>query len=122
MTRKQIEEEVKNGLMPSRCEQMKASDFAEYGKKVRTGEMSVYEVMLDIYDKGIVDGRMWQQYLDAEKKANSKLISLKDASERLHVTYRTAIGYVESGSLPAKKTGRIWRIKEADLQEFIENR
>ena len=120
MTRKQIEEQLTE--IPSRIETMKMSNIAEYIEKGSKGTRELFEVIDEVYKRGIVDGRMWQQYLDAEKKANSKLLSLKEVSERLHVTYRTAIGYVESGSLPAKKTGRIWRIKEADLQEFIENR
>lgn len=125
MTREEIRKDIPN--MPSRIETMKASDFAAYAAQARNGERSLYEVMFEIYEQGIVDGRMWQLNIDEKKKERLKSLpeyegqefyTLKEASEILRVTYRSALTYVRTGKLPAKKWAGQWLISVKDLERF----
>lgn len=50
-----------------------------------------------------------------------KLYTIAEVAEILKVTERTVYNYVKSGSIPAAKIGKHWRIKEADLKAFIDN-
>ena len=119
MTREEIRADIPN--MPSRIEQLKAHHLAEYADKIKKGELEYWEVVIEVYERGIVDGRMWQLYLDRKEKEENdgKFYTLQEVSEKLRVGYRTALTYVESGDLKALKTGRRWRIREEDLQEFM---
>ncbi|MGB7296809.1 MAG: helix-turn-helix domain-containing protein [Candidatus Aminicenantales bacterium] len=52
----------------------------------------------------------------------SKLLTLKDVCEQVHVTRKTVIRWIENNELKAFKLGsggRLWRIRERDLQAFI---
>ena len=51
--------------------------------------------------------------------ASGEVYTLKEVAEILKVTYRTALTYVESGSLKARKIGGKWRVKDADLEDFV---
>lgn len=119
MTREQIKNDIPN--MPSRIESMKASDFYKYVDEFKSGERSKYEIMMEIYERGIVDGRMWQQYIDRKGKTmtDGEVYTLQEVSEILKVTYRSALSYVESGKLSATKIGGKWRVRESDLQSFV---
>ncbi len=44
----------------------------------------------------------------------------REASERLGVTLRTLYRFIDEGQLAAYKFGRVIRIKESDVDEFIE--
>ncbi|TAJ13623.1 DNA-binding protein [Patescibacteria group bacterium] len=48
-----------------------------------------------------------------------KFLSLKDARKILGVSERSMYRYIHDGRLKAYKIG-YWKIKEKDLQEFIE--
>jgi excisionase family DNA binding protein len=48
-------------------------------------------------------------------------MSTKDAAEHLGVTLRSLYRFVDEGSLPAYKFGRVIRLQEADVERFIEN-
>lgn len=50
---------------------------------------------------------------------SGEIYTLKEVAEILKVTYRTALTYVESGSLRARKIGGKWRVKDADLEDFV---
>ncbi|MBI2123812.1 MAG: helix-turn-helix domain-containing protein [Candidatus Wildermuthbacteria bacterium] len=50
---------------------------------------------------------------------NNKLLTIEEAAEILRVSTRTVIRYIQSGKLKASKIG-VWRIKEMDLNEFLE--
>jgi len=43
-------------------------------------------------------------------------LSVKDAAEALSVAPKTILRWIAEGKLPAKRLGRIYRIKERDLQ------
>lgn len=47
-------------------------------------------------------------------------MSTREASERLGVTLRTLYRFIDEGQLTAYKFGRVIRIKEDDVESFIE--
>lgn len=48
-------------------------------------------------------------------------MSTKDASERLGVTLRSLYRFIDGGELAAYKFGRVIRLKETDVDGFIES-
>jgi len=48
-----------------------------------------------------------------------KLFTLKETAKILRVSERTIMRYLKSGKLKASKLGQ-WRIKESDLNKFLE--
>lgn len=51
---------------------------------------------------------------------DEKLMTPAQVAERLQVTERTIYKYLSEGSLDAVKLGRVWRITEEQLQEFLD--
>jgi excisionase family DNA binding protein len=51
---------------------------------------------------------------------SSPWLGTKEAAERLGVTLRTLYRFIDEGSLSAYRFGRVIRVKESDLDEFIE--
>lgn len=52
----------------------------------------------------------------------SRFFTLNEVCEKLGVTRKTALNWIKTGELKAFKLGsggRLWRIKERDLQAFI---
>jgi len=53
-----------------------------------------------------------------------KILTIKDICAELKVTRKTVISWIGTGELKAFKLGsggRLWRIRERDLQTFIKN-
>lgn len=48
-------------------------------------------------------------------------MSTADAADYLGVTLRTVYRFIDDGQLPAYKFGRVIRVKEEDVQAFIES-
>ena len=48
-------------------------------------------------------------------------IGTREAAERLGITLRTLYRFIDEGLLPAYKFGRVIRLKEFDLDAFIES-
>jgi len=48
-------------------------------------------------------------------------LSTAAAARRLGVTTRTLYRFVDEGELPAYRFGRVIRLKEADVEAFIDN-
>jgi len=48
-----------------------------------------------------------------------KLLTIKEVAEILRVSERSVNRYIESRKLKASKIGQ-WRIKQSDLDEFLE--
>lgn len=48
-------------------------------------------------------------------------MSTRDTSERLGVTLRTLYRFIDEGQIPAYKLGRVIRLKESDVEAFIES-
>ena len=51
-----------------------------------------------------------------------KFFTPAQVAERLQVVERTIYRWIEAGELHAVKLGRVWRIQESSLQEFIQTR
>ena len=45
--------------------------------------------------------------------------TIKEVSTILKVTQRTVYNFIKSGNLIALKIGKYWRVKHADLENFI---
>ena len=50
-----------------------------------------------------------------------KLMTPKQAAERLIVSEKTVKDWLRAGTLKGIKVGRLWRIKESDLHEFLKD-
>ncbi len=48
-------------------------------------------------------------------------LSTKEAASRLGVTLRSLYRFIDEGDLAAYKFGRVIRLKEADIDRFIES-
>lgn len=44
----------------------------------------------------------------------------RDACDRLGITLRTLYRFIDEGQLPAYKMGRVIRLQETDIDEFID--
>lgn len=49
-------------------------------------------------------------------------LSLEEVSEQLGVTYQLIYKMVRSGELPAIKLGKLYRVSQTDLDEFLHTR
>ncbi len=49
-------------------------------------------------------------------------LSTKEASDRLGVTLRSLYRFIDEGALDAYRFGRVIRLRERDLERFIESR
>jgi len=49
-----------------------------------------------------------------------KLYTLREVEKILKVTQRTLYTYIQEGTLKASKSGKYWRVKHADLMEFVD--
>ena len=48
-------------------------------------------------------------------------MSTQEAARRLGITTRTLYRFVDEGSLAADKMGRVFRLKQSDVDQFIES-
>ena len=51
-----------------------------------------------------------------------KLLTSEQVSEILQVHPFTVLKYLKSGKLKGIKLGRVWRIRESDVERFLEER
>lgn len=51
-----------------------------------------------------------------------KLLTVNEAAEILRLGPETIARYIREGKIPAIKFGRVWRVEEKDLEEFIKKR
>lgn len=49
------------------------------------------------------------------------LLTVEQVAEKLCITRQTIWKYIRDGRLPATSFGKYYRIKKADLEQFIEN-
>lgn len=61
---------------------------------------------------------MWRMNTTA-KGEPIRWMGTRDACERLGVTLRTLYRFIDEGQLPAYKMGRVIRVQESDIDEFI---
>jgi excisionase family DNA binding protein len=57
-----------------------------------------------------------------ENLDNIQLLTLNEAAELLQVSTRTLQRMIHSGEMPALKVGGQWRVREAQLRQWVENR
>jgi excisionase family DNA binding protein len=53
---------------------------------------------------------------------NIRLLTLSEAAQLLQVSTRTLHRMIRSGDLPALKVGGQWRMRETQLQQWVEHR
>ena len=51
---------------------------------------------------------------------SEKLLTPTQVAERLQITERTVYEWIRGGKLTALKLGRLWRIRQDDLEAFLE--
>jgi excisionase family DNA binding protein len=54
-------------------------------------------------------------------KLEERMFTPKDVAERMLVSHYTVIEWLRKGWLKGHKYGRAWRVKESDLQAFIDH-
>lgn len=54
-------------------------------------------------------------------RPSSNLFTVEDIADWLRLSQKTVYGWLRSGDLPGVKIGQVWRIKEEDLMQFIED-
>jgi excisionase family DNA binding protein len=54
-------------------------------------------------------------------KFEDRLFSVEETAERLGVSKYTISDWIKAGRLKGTKIGKFWRVKESDLQAFIDN-
>jgi excisionase family DNA binding protein len=65
-----------------------------------------------------------QNEADLEEKEMAKgeqLLTLEIVAERLAVSRKMVFDWVRAGKIPGVKMGRLWRVKESALDEFIDS-
>jgi len=51
-----------------------------------------------------------------------KLLTVNETAKILRLNPETVARYIREGKIPAIKFGRVWRVEEKDLEEFIKKR
>lgn len=54
--------------------------------------------------------------------ANIRLLTLSEAAQLLQVSTRTLHRMIRSGDLPALKVGGQWRVRETQLEQWVQHR
>jgi excisionase family DNA binding protein len=49
-----------------------------------------------------------------------EVYTVRDVAQRLHLTPETVRDYLQEGKLKGFKVGKQWRVREQDLEVFIE--
>ena len=49
-----------------------------------------------------------------------EVYTVRDVAQRLHLTTETIRDYLQEGKLKGFKVGKQWRVREQDLEAFIE--
>lgn len=49
----------------------------------------------------------------------SDVVNIQDVCQMLHISKHTAYLLIQSGQLPAKRIGRIYRIRKTDVCQFM---
>ena len=58
--------------------------------------------------------------MEKEKMSPAILLDLDTVAERLAVSRKMVYDWVREGKLPGVKLGRLWRVRERDLEAFID--
>lgn len=71
----------------------------------------IYEKWSNDMDKGLMSAAM----------AETSWLGTPEAAERLGITQRTLYRLIDEGQIPAYKMGRVFRVKEGDIEVFLEH-
>lgn len=52
-------------------------------------------------------------------EAKEQLMTPDEVAERLSISAQTVRGYIRTGRIRAIKVGRLWRVRDSDLQEYM---
>ena len=53
-------------------------------------------------------------------KSGTAILTVEEVAERLKISTTTVIRFIDNNKLKAAKIGRQWRIRETELENFIE--
>ena len=76
---------------------------------------------IDFMANDVQDGANKKGYCDMSSNSK-KYLALEDVADMLGVNYQLIYRLVRSGELPAIKLGRIYRVTEEDLQDYLESK
>ena len=54
-----------------------------------------------------------------EKQAQDRLLTPEEVADRLHISRLTVGNWLRSGKIRGVKVGRLWRVRESDLEAFL---
>ncbi len=57
-----------------------------------------------------------------KREMKSKLLKPREVAERLSVSHATVVRWIKRGDLHGIKVGRVWRVSEDSLKEYLESR
>jgi excisionase family DNA binding protein len=55
-----------------------------------------------------------------EKQTQDRLLTPEEVAERLRISHLTLGNWLRSGKLKGVKVGRLWRVRERDLEAFLD--
>ena len=64
---------------------------------------------------------VWRQWENRRNGRATQWLGTKDAAARLGITLRSLYRFIDEGDLAAYKFGRVIRLKEEDVDRFIES-
>lgn len=74
------------------------------------------------YDSGRISPRKGESEVETEKRQKIKLLTPEEAAKRLAVSPETVKKWLRMGKLNGVKVSVLWRVREEDLEEFIQIR
>jgi excisionase family DNA binding protein len=75
-----------------------------------------------VYSDLQATARYWSEQKGVVSTAREELLSLQEAGDRLGVSVYTVRRWIQTGKLRAFKPGKEYRVREADLEEFLRAR
>jgi excisionase family DNA binding protein len=52
-------------------------------------------------------------------ETKEQLLSPEEVAERLAISPKTVRDYLREGCIKAMKVGKLWRVRESDLQQYL---
>jgi len=76
------------------------------------------ETGIDLNNKHITEVDIDKILFYKDKRTIKEQLSLQDIQNLLGVSYKTALGYIQTGKLPAHRVGNKWKINRKDFEVF----
>lgn len=74
------------------------------------------------YDSGRTSPRRGESEVETEKRQKIKLLTPEEVAKRLAVSPETVKKWLRMGKLNGVKVSVLWRVREEDLEDFIQIR